>query len=58
MTQAAIARILARVLDAYDEVNDPGMSDLDNEQPVALHIHILLGDIRAIRSLAYKERVS
>lgn len=44
-----IARqMLIKVANAYD--NDPGISDLDNEQPV-WNPNLNLGDVRAARSL-------
>ena len=48
----ATDRVIERVLQAHDEQGDPiPESDLDNEQPIPLTLHVLLGDLRALRSL-------
>lgn len=48
----ATLNVIQRVLAAYgsqrDDIND---SDLDDEQPIGLHIHLSLGDIRRIRMM-------
>lgn len=54
--QAAAVNALQRVLAAYgsqrDDIND---SDLDNEQPISLHAHLSLGDIRLVRRFVSHE---
>jgi hypothetical protein len=39
-------RIVKAVLDDYRRQDNPGFSDLDNEQPISIHIHVRLGDLR------------
>lgn len=48
--QEAACTVIQRVLAAYGSQRDKiGDSDLDNEQPVALNVHLTLGDIRRVR---------
>jgi len=47
---AALHRLLAPFIAAYATHDDPGVSDLDNEQPVAWHVD--LGAYRAARRAA------
>lgn len=42
---AALERIAAAVADAFRRVDNPGVSDLDNEQPMS--VHLPLGVLRA-----------
>jgi hypothetical protein len=43
-------QVLQKILAAYGNQRDPiGDSDLDNEQPISLHVHITLGEIRRVR---------
>jgi hypothetical protein len=48
----ASLNIVQRILAAYgsqrDDIND---SDLDDEQPIGLHIYLSLGDIRRLRMM-------
>lgn len=42
--------VLQKVLAAYGSQRDPiNDSDLDNEQPIALHVYLTLGEIRKMR---------
>lgn len=42
--------ILQKVLAAYGNQRDPiNDSDLDNEQPISLSVHMTLGELRAAR---------
>ncbi len=43
-------QIVRNVLGAFKAYENPGTSDLDDEQPVRLEIHTTLGTLRALRS--------
>ena len=49
---ASTLNVIQRVLAAYgsqrDHIND---SDLDDQQPISLQVHLSLGDIRRIRMM-------
>lgn len=53
----AVSRIVARVLEDYSRQDNPGYSDLDNEQPISIHIHVSLGDLRRLRALGKPRQV-
>lgn len=42
--------VLQKVLAAYGNQRDPiNDSDLDNEQPISLHVYMTLGELRQVR---------
>lgn len=54
--QGAAVAALQRVLAAYGNQGCPiGDSDLDNEQPITLSVHLTLGDIRWARRFVIHE---
>lgn len=44
-----VARVLQPFVEAFDKIDDPGVSDLDNEQPMTLRV--TLGALRRARTL-------
>jgi hypothetical protein len=52
MSDDIMRRILTAILEDYSRQDNPGYSDLDNEQPISIHIHVSLGDLRRLRSSA------
>lgn len=50
----ALRKVAAELAKAYDQHYDPGVSDLDNEQPVAWHLP--LGTYRTASAFAIQQR--